>query len=475
MKLETPLNLSMLKRIAYLLSTLFLLLASTPKHTLAQDGSVAIYVVQAGDNLYSIASRFNIKVENLMGANGITDPNQLAIDQRLIIPGLDGVSGVLDTQPINFGDSYRSLIRRTQIPGNILRKLNRIVSPTEFYVGATMIIPKSDPETGMNLALNVSPGETLLELAVKGNTDPWTLFTTNQLNGTWAGIPSDVLYAAGNNPQQITSGLPSAFISAEIRALPIQQGGTADIKIKTIPGVTLGGFLVDRPLHFFILEDGTHVALQGIHSLTQPGVYPLRLDATLADGSLQSYEQYIKIEVGSYGKQDITVDPSFLDPAVTEPELQQLIQLVTPVTSQRYWQGVFQLPVSLPYCYKDWFGTRRSYNGSDYSYFHSGLDFGVCSDVKPFDIYAPAPGVVVFTGPLVVRGNATVVDHGWGVYTGYWHQEEIYVSVGQQVSAGQLIGKIGQTGRVTGPHLHWEVWANGVQVNPQDWLDQAYP
>ena len=74
-----------------------------------------------------------------------------------------------------------------------------------------------------------------------------------------------------------------------------------------------------------------------------------------------------------------------------------------------------------------------------------------------------------------MRGNATFIDHGEGIYTGYFHQEEIYVSVGQQVQAGELIGKIGGTGRVTGPHLHWEVWVNGVQVNPLDWLNQVYP
>ena len=54
---------------------------------------------------------------------------------------------------------------------------------------------------------------------------------------------------------------------------------------------------------------------------------------------------------------------------------------------------------------KDWFGTRRSFNLSDYDYFHAGLDYGVCSVEKPFDIYAAAPGTVVFSGPLNVRGN----------------------------------------------------------------------
>ena len=68
-----------------------------------------------------------------------------------------------------------------------------------------------------------------------------------------------------------------------------------------------------------------------------------------------------------------------------------------------------------------------------------------------------------------------MINHGWGVYTGYMHQSEILVKPGDIVKAGQLIGRVGGTGRVQGPHLHWEVWVGGVQVDPLDWLEQAYP
>jgi murein DD-endopeptidase MepM/ murein hydrolase activator NlpD len=83
--------------------------------------------------------------------------------------------------------------------------------------------------------------------------------------------------------------------------------------------------------------------------------------------------------------------------------------------------------------------------------------------------------VVVFTGLKTVRGNATIIDHGQGVYSGLYHQAEIYVSVGDHVTAGQLIGKIGNTGRVTGAHLHWDLFVNGIQVNPSQWLNEMFP
>jgi murein DD-endopeptidase MepM/ murein hydrolase activator NlpD len=88
-------------------------------------------------------------------------------------------------------------------------------------------------------------------------------------------------------------------------------------------------------------------------------------------------------------------------------------------------------------------------------------------------IYATAPGVVLLT-PLTVRGNATMIDHG-EVYSAYLHQSEILVNVGDKVEQGQLIGKVGNTGRVEGPHLHFEVLVGGVPVDPLEWLTQEYP
>ena len=87
----------------------------------------------------------------------------------------------------------------------------------------------------------------------------------------------------------------------------------------------------------------------------------------------------------------------------------------------------------------------------------------------------PARGRVVFAGPLEIRGNATIIDHGWGIYTGYWHQSEIRVQVGEIVEEGQIIGLVGNTGRSAGAHLHWEIWAGGVQVEPYDWLIELFP
>ncbi|MEP6894152.1 MAG: peptidoglycan DD-metalloendopeptidase family protein [Chloroflexota bacterium] len=465
-----------MRKFISLLLLLTLLSVDSAIQPVAAQASGPVYIVQSGDTLFAIAARFNVSVDALVAANPGLDPNLIAQGQQIIIPGLEGMTGTLDTEIVNFGDSFHSLARRTQIHADMLRKLNRLISPSEFYVGASMIIPKQNNSVDLTNRISPAVGETLLELAVKSNSDPWTLSDLNDLNGTWDNLPGDVLYSLGQaTATVVTTGLPSAFANVEITTLPLVQGETGEIIVTPANGVTLDGVLIDKPLNFFPLGDGRMGALQGIHAMLDPGVYPLRLNATLPDGTKQSFEQMMLVASGNYAKEALAVPSELIDPAVADPEDKQVLSIVSPVTAQKLWDGVFGLPVAQPYCIKDWFGIRRSFNGGDYNHFHAGVDYGICSADHPYDIYAAAPGRVIFAGPLTVRGNATFIDHGEGIYTGYFHQEEIYVSVGQQVQAGELIGKIGETGRVTGPHLHWEVWANGVQVNPLDWLNQVYP
>jgi len=319
-------------------------------------------------------------------------------------------------------------------------------------------------------------GESLLELAVKEGSDPWTLSSVNKLNGTWDTLPGDILYSPTGSSEGNATGLPSAFQSASIEPLPLVQGGTEVIRAQAQEGITLSGTLVDMPLHFFQTDNG-QVALQGIHALLEPGIYPLLMEANLPDGSKQSFEQMMLVTSGNYLREDILLnDPSTIDPAVTEPELQNITAITAPATPTRFWDGIFTSPAVYPDCFTSRYGTRRTYkvinSDTEIPGFHSGLDF--CGG-EGLQIFAPAAGKVVFAAPLTVRGNATIIDHGWGVYSGFWHQSQLLVNVGDMVEPGQVIGLVGGTGRVTGPHLHWEVWVNGVQVNPLDWLNQAYP
>jgi murein DD-endopeptidase MepM/ murein hydrolase activator NlpD len=451
-----------------------LILALLAPNAVAAQASGPVYIVQDGDTLWSIASRFNVSLDALMAANGLTNTN-LQVGQQLVIPGLEGLTGILDTEVVGFGDSLRGLARRNQVDVALLQRLNHIISPSELYVGVSLIVPQQNGMSALPASATAAKGETLLELAVKQDSDAWTLSALNDLAGTWSALPGDTLYSPTGSAAASASGLPTALQGASVKALPLKQGGTAEIIVKPAIGAVVSGFLVDRSLQFFDMGDGNQVALQGVHALLEPGVYPLHLDTTLPDGSVQSYEQMVLVVSGNYPLTALTVDPVTLDPAVMDAENQKILSIVTPINLQKYWDAPFVLPVDAQYCIKDWYGGRRNYNQGAYNSFHSGVDYGICSEARPYDIYAPAAGVVVLNERMIIRGNATVIDHGHGIYSGFWHQEESYVVVGQMVAPGQLIGKIGGTGRVTGPHLHWEIWVNGIQVDPLDWLEALIP
>jgi murein DD-endopeptidase MepM/ murein hydrolase activator NlpD len=436
-------------------------------------------VVQSGDSLWDIAQRFGITQQELADANGISNPNQLVEGQELVIPGLPGVTGRLVTRSIAYGDSLLGLSRQFGLPEAELARMNRVASPAQLYAGQNLILPEANlavPETGRAV---LKKGQSLLELAVLQNSSPWKLVLENSLQGKAAALPGDVLHVPGES-RAGPAGLPGEIESIRIDPLPLRQGKTSTIQISGAPNLQLSGEALGHVFDFHNLGNA-FVALQGTHAMTEPGLYTLKLQGLLPGGGEFAYEQKIYVRAVDYPyDRPLTVNPATIDPAVTRPEDAQWTALAQPVTAQRMWEEPFRIPSPLKQdycletgdCWTSRFGNRRSYNGGPYNAFHTGLDIAGTTGV---DIFAPAPGVVVFAGPLTVRGNATMIDHGWGVYTGYMHQSEMLVRVGDRVETGQLIGKVGATGRVEGPHLHWEVWVGGVQVDPLEWLRQAYP
>jgi murein DD-endopeptidase MepM/ murein hydrolase activator NlpD len=437
-----------------------------------------VYIVQPGDTLWDIAQRFGVPWDQLASANGILDVSLLAAGDELIIPGIQGIEGVLVTERIPFGENLTSLSRRYQVPEEILVRLNHLASPARLYSGASLIVPE-DRATSDPKRASLSSGESLLELAAGEGLNPWSVVLRNDLRGSWEALPGEGLRlpVPGGGQDMGPGGLPDAISLAEMESAPLVQGDTGVIRLKTEGEIELGGSLFDRDLNF--LKDGEdgYVALQGVHAMADPGLYPLTLRGRLADGTPFSFEQMVPVQAGDFRYFTLNVPPETIDPANTKPEDEIWMGLVKPVTQEKMWDGIFQTPVAQPSpCgFTSFYGERRSYNGSPYNYFHTGLDFCYNYNLEVNEIYAPADGVVVFAGPMTVRGNATMIDHGWGVYTGYMHQEEIYVKEGDRVEAGQAIGAAGETGRVSGPHLHFEVFVGGVQVDPMRWLEQDFP
>ena len=443
----------------------------------AQDADTGgpVYIVQPGDSLWVIAQKFGVSLEALVSRNGISDPSQLSIGARLVIPGLDGLSGVLVTESVSFGENLTSLSQQYNISVDLLARLNHFTSPLEAYAGSNLIVPASEDNLPKLTSGRVMQpvGLSFLEIAIKNRTSPWAILNLNQMMGSWAAIPGMILQL----PVDGASG-PGGFpnlINAIVLNQPVIQGQTLYLSVQSEVDLSLQGSILEQDLVFFPDSNQQWIALAGIHAMSEPGLYPLEVYGILPDGTSFGFSQLVYVWDGGYPYDPVlVVDSETIDQANTQPEDEQWRSMTSAITQERYWEGEFLVPVPeyLSECYPSQFGHRRSYNGSAYAYFHTGLDF--CGQTG-VDIYAAAPGSVVFAGPLTVRGNATIIDHGWGVYTAYAHQSQILVNPGDWVDAGQLIGKVGSTGRVTGPHLHWEVIVQGVQVNPLQWIEQKIP
>ncbi|WP_207887465.1 M23 family metallopeptidase [Pseudomonas sp. 30_B] len=117
------------------------------------------------------------------------------------------------------------------------------------------------------------------------------------------------------------------------------------------------------------------------------------------------------------------------------------------------------------------FGLRRFFNGEERNP-HSGLDFAVPAGTP---IKSPAAGKVILIGNYFFNGNTVFVDHGQGFISMFCHMSKIDVKVGDQVPRGGVVGRVGATGRATGPHMHWNVSLNDARVDPAIFIGAFKP
>lgn len=468
---------------------LIISLFTTPVYAQTND-DYPEYIVQSGDTLSQIAILFDVTMDEILQINNIQDANSIYPDLRLKIPGYQGVKGLISPVILNLGESWRNLLVKYQTDENTLIKINKLISPQTLYPGKTLLMPINESVTSFNPVAMVNENATFLEKAAVINANPFVLLANNRRNSSLDFYSNDLVYS--NNPDlPAVNSISDAIESLTVSPLPLTQGDTIAIKVKTKGPLSLSGTLNGQELRFFSLDNLNYFALQGIHAMATPGITDFSI--TFSDGSNQnfSYSQAVLLVSGNFDSDpNLTVAPEMIDPAITGPELQQVIALTSVFTPEKYWEGKFISPdtdyaLEIPdYEAKkeitSFFGTRRTYNDDPTPTFHTGVDFGGGVGLP---IVATAAGKVVFAGVLDVRGNATIIDHGLGVFSGYYHQNEILVKTGDRVEKGQQIGKVGNTGRVdraneyagAGAHLHWELWVNGNQVNPLKWLNYEFP
>ncbi|MGB2626249.1 MAG: M23 family metallopeptidase [Candidatus Acidiferrum sp.] len=205
--------------------------------------------------------------------------------------------------------------------------------------------------------------------------------------------------------------------------------------------------------------------LIGVDLETRPGGYEWTVSWKNDGGDRVTCGVSISVRAGKFPTENLKVEKQFVEP---DPEQQKRAEedskkmkaIYDTVTPERIWDGAFHLPLKEVTTGGN-FGRRRVLNGQARSP-HAGVDFPA---MKGTPVFAAQRGRVVLAEELYYSGNTIVLDHGYGIYTLYAHLSEIDVKTGDLVASSAEIGKVGATGRVTGPHLHWGLTVQHARVN----------
>lgn len=243
-------------------------------------------------------------------------------------------------------------------------------------------------------------------------------------------------------------------------------GDVAWVHVARVPTeAVVEGSVMGRPLHFFPYAGG-QAALVGFDVETKPGPEPWRLavlrprqDPEIAGGTIVVSKRDFTVERLTLPRRMVDLDPETERRAVNEAE--RLTMLYRVVTADRLWRGPFTRPVAGTGVGTG-FGARRVINGQRRAP-HTGIDYAA---PRGTPVVAANDGRVAMVADHFFPGRLVVLDHGLGLYTLYFHLEDVRVTTDERVTRGQTIGTVGATGRATGPHLHFGALLGGARIDP---------
>lgn len=274
--------------------------------------------------------------------------------------------------------------------------------------------------------------------------------------------PPPVITAAVRPAPFLT--LTDSGITADLLFPSLAQGSVGVIELRG-DGIASGRVLFGKNDIPFVQSNGSGnwYALVVADIDTQPREYGLTIFVTKTDGANVILTTRVTVTSASFIRQQFNVpsDRAYLiNPEVERNEYARIDAITADVTPENYWgDTAFNLPIDANITSA--FGQYRILNQSVQTR-HTGWDQRAPVGTP---VGAIAGGVIAYASRLDIRGNYVVIDHGWGVYSGYAHFSQINVERGQRVEQGQIIGLSGNTGRSSGPHLHWEMVVN------KEWID----
>jgi murein DD-endopeptidase MepM/ murein hydrolase activator NlpD len=262
---------------------------------------------------------------------------------------------------------------------------------------------------------------------------------------------------------------PASGIEWSTAPAPATRGNVVWLYVRPAVGpadssITLDGAAAGEPLHFERLDDGRYRSLLGI-PLEGGDTLPITLGRSTG-AITDTISLRLPLRHPAYANERLTVAPRYAEPdsasrARVDAELTQSRGISRRAhDTPRLWSGRFVRP--RPSRITSGFGTGREFNARVTDR-HMGVDFAGKAGAP---VRAAGRAVVALVARFYLAGNAVYLDHGGGLVTGYFHLSRVVVAAGDTVAAGQVIGAVGQTGRATGPHLHWIARYGGITVNP---------
>ena len=218
----------------------------------------------------------------------------------------------------------------------------------------------------------------------------------------------------------------------------------------------------ERSVPLFKQANGEYLGLMPIPANRAPGSAEITFLSPI-----QQLEQTSSIRIidAGFATQNVNLAPGIASLHNTPEEVELLKAFRQNLTDVRFWQDRFIEPVDG--CMVSPYGVKRYRNHKPTGDYHGGVDLRSPAGTP---VHAAADGTVKLAQLVTVLGNTVGLDHGQGVETIYMHMSKLAVEPGAHVKQGDVVGYVGTTGRSSGPHLHWTLYVNGVQVNPGQWV-----
>jgi len=258
----------------------------------------------------------------------------------------------------------------------------------------------------------------------------------------------------------------SAF-SLKCRAAEFRPGELYIFEVRPMSGqkiISISGAFLETAMEFYAVGDA-FIAMFGVPAKISPHKYDTLINVKIGSGKEVSGSFEIPIRKRIFEVSRLNVDPLYLEftPETLqriEVEKQILIAIWKKTTPEKLWDGLFIYPIASEITLE--FSIKRLFQG-EFRSFHSGIDLRA---KDPTEVLAANRGVVVLTGDHFFSGNFVIIDHGRRLFSFYAHLSAINVKEGDTVEKGQVIAISGSTGRITGPHLHWTIKVNSVNIDP---------